>query len=164
MAEIETDEAIDLENEPKKNWRRDHEDRAKDAESKLAEAEARLQEIERHDSFRQAGIDVNDPQQSYFVKGYDGEVNAESIKQAAFEAGFITEAPTGQAQDPGQQMAQNTLPLDQELAAQQRIANAGAEAQPPNRPDLDDRIRATTNQAELEALLRSEGYQVNVQG
>ena len=68
MAEIETDEAIDLENEPKKNWRRDLEDRAKDAESKLAEAEARLQEIERHDSFRQAGIDCKRSSTIIFCK------------------------------------------------------------------------------------------------
>jgi hypothetical protein len=73
--------------------------------------------MERDAAFRQAGIDPSDPKQSYFVKGYDGELKAEDIKRAATEAGFL-ESP---APSPEQEYA---------MDAAQRIAAASAGAPP----------------------------------
>ena len=36
-----------------------------------------------------AGVDPNDPKYKYFVKGYDGELTPEAIRQAAEEASLI---------------------------------------------------------------------------
>lgn len=65
------------------NWRRELERRAKDAEKRAAT-------LERDLAFRDAGLNPSaDPRLSYFVKGYDGEVSPEAIRQAATDAGFI---------------------------------------------------------------------------
>lgn len=55
---------------------------------KNAEENARLQ---RELAFTKAGIDTDkDPRLTYFAKGYDGEMTAEAIRQAAETAGFLT--------------------------------------------------------------------------
>ena len=55
-------------------------------------------------AFLRAGIDPDDKRMSYFVKGYDGELDPNAIKQAATDAGFIAAAP--QTPDPAVQQAQ----------------------------------------------------------
>jgi len=57
------------------------------------EAESRAAKAERELAFAKAGIDLADSRLSYFVKGYDGEIDAEKIRMAAMEAGFLS-APT----------------------------------------------------------------------
>ncbi len=159
MDEEQSDDIVE-DGEPKRNFRRVLEDRAKDAEARAEALESELAGLKRTEAFRQAGIDPADARQSYFVKGYDGDVDADVIRQAALEAGFISEAGTGQpAQTPGQAQAMNL-----ELAAQQRVADAGLQGQPVANPDLNDRIAATSNAEELKALMRSEGYEFDVQG
>lgn len=54
--------------------------RAKDADAEKAIRDA---------AFLRAGIDLDDPKQSYFVKGYDGDPDPETIRAAAVEAGFV---------------------------------------------------------------------------
>lgn len=67
----------------------------------------------REAAFLRAGIDPDDTRMSYFVKGYDGELDPSAIKQAAIEAGFLSEqAPQ---QDAAAQQAQQ---------GQQRIMQA----------------------------------------
>lgn len=53
-------------------------------------------------AFLRAGIDPDDKRMSYFVKGYDGELDATAIRAAAVDAGFIQ---TEQVPDPAQQAA-----------------------------------------------------------
>jgi len=169
MAEATETEVVGLDEDgqPKRNWRRTLEDKANTAESQLAEANAKIEGFERTEAFRSAGINPNDTRQAYFVKGYDGETDPESIRAAAVEAGFLTEG--GQAQQfgtPDVVAAPGTgeaVTLHQELAAQQRIAQAGVQGQPVVPPDLNEQIRATTNEAELKALMRSHGYEFDVQ-
>ena len=169
MAEATETEVVGLDEDgqPKRTFRRNLEDRAETAESQVSELKAQLAGLKRTEAFRSAGINPNDPRQSYFVKGYDGEIDPEPIRAAAVEAGFLTEG--GQAQQfgtPDVVAAPGTgeaVTLHQELAAQQRIAQAGVQGQPVMPPDLNEQIRATTNEAELKALMRSHGYEFDVQ-
>ena len=165
----ETDESevveLDENGEPKRNFRRVLEERAQTAEARVAELEASLQGLQKAEAFRSAGINPADTRQAYFVKGYDGEMDADAIRTAAIEAGFISDGAT--------QAESNVVPfpeqgeavtLREELAAQQRIAEAGVQGQPVTPPDLNDQIRSTKTEAELKALLRSQGVEIDVQG
>ena len=51
----------------------------------LAEAEKARREL----LFLKAGVNPDDPKAKYFVKGYDGELTVEAIRQAAEEASYI---------------------------------------------------------------------------
>jgi hypothetical protein len=133
--------------ESKPNWRRDLETRAKEAEQKAATLELELSSIQRRDTFRSAGLDPDDPRVKYFVKGYEGELHADAIRQEAEAAGFLgADAP----------IAQNSA-LDNMLSAEQRILIAGEGGDPVLPPDLDSQIKATNNEDELRALLESNG-------
>ena len=133
--------------ESKPNWRRDLENRAKEAEQQAAEMASQLQSYQRRDTFRSAGLDPDDARVKYFVKGYDGELDATAIRGEAMAAGFIgADAP----------MPEPNLTNDA-LATEQRIQAAGEGGEPVVSPDLEERIKATTNQDELRALMESEG-------
>ncbi len=56
------------------------------------ERDAAIREL----AFVKAGIDTDNPRLAYFYKGYDGELSKDAIRQAAAEAGFITETPDPQ--------------------------------------------------------------------
>jgi hypothetical protein len=61
-----------------------------EAENKaLKEQAASAQAAQRELNFVKAGMDPNDPKYKYFVKGYDGELTPEAIRQAAEEASLI---------------------------------------------------------------------------
>ena len=51
---------------------------------------AEFSETQRELAFVKAGIDPASPQAKYFVKGYDGELTPEAIREAAVEAQLIT--------------------------------------------------------------------------
>ena len=133
--------------ESKPNWRRELETRAKEAEQKAADLELQLSSIQRRDTFRSAGLDPDDARVKYFVKGYEGELDAEAIRQEATAAGFLGGETS---------VAQNSA-LDNTLNAEQRILIAGEGGDPVLPPDLDSQIRATNNEDELRALLESNG-------
>jgi hypothetical protein len=84
------DEADEPSNEDFKNLRAKAR-KADKVERELAQAKREL-------AFVKAGIPMDDPKMGYFVKGYEGELDADAIKQAAVEAGFI-QAST-QQEDP----------------------------------------------------------------
>ena len=79
--------------------------------------EKELEDLRRELAFTKAGINPDDPKMRYFVKGYDGEMTAEAVRQAAMEAGFLAPQQSGQSQV--QQSA---------AAAQERVAMAAAGA------------------------------------
>lgn len=134
--------------ESKPNWRREMETRLKDAEARASDAENRASGYERRDTFRSAGLDPDDARVRYFVKGYEGELNAEAIRQEAVEAGFLGDDMPPMAQSPV---------LDDALMAEQRIQAAGEGGDPVSPPDFEAQIKATTNEDELRALLESQG-------
>ena len=135
--------------ESKPNWRRDLEKRANEAEQQAADMSTRLNAYERRDTFRSAGLDPDDSRVKYFVKGYDGELSSEAIREEAMAAGFLgLDAPSSASDS----IMQDTL------MSEQRIQNAGEGGDPVISPDLQERIKATTNQDELRALMESEGF------
>jgi hypothetical protein len=134
--------------ESKPNWRRELETRAKEAEQKAADLELELSSIQRRDTFRSAGLDPDDARVKYFVKGYEGELDAEAIRQEAMAAGFLGEDSP--------QIVQNSV-LDNTLRAEERILVAGEGGDPVSQADLEARIKATTSEDELRQLLESEG-------
>lgn len=62
----------------------------RDLRKQLAEAETARREF----NFMKAGIDPTEPKFKYFVKGYDGDLSPEAIRQAASEAQLITPEKT----------------------------------------------------------------------
>ena len=143
------EEGSDSPTESKPNWRRDLEKRAKEAETQLAETQERLSGYERRDVFRSAGLDLEDRQVSYFVKAYDGEMDAEVIRAEAETAGFIGRDAPAASPSPIMRNA---------LDAEQRIAVAGEGGDPVSQADLNARIASTSNPEELRALMENEGY------
>ena len=121
--------------ESKPNWRREMEARLKEAEARASAAEESASQYQRRDTFRSAGLDPDDARVSYFVKGYEGDLTVEA-----------------NAPDP------QPRALTEALNGEQRIQAAGEGAEPVGSPDLDERIRATTNEDELRALMESEGF------
>ena len=69
--------------------------RMKQLEKELNESKQGLAEaaaLKREVAFIKAGIPMDNPMAKYFVKGYEGEVSAEAIRQAAEEANLIQKA------------------------------------------------------------------------
>lgn len=69
---------------------------AKELRKQVAEFSASQREL----AFVKAGIDPASPQAKYFVKGYDGDLTPDAIRQAAEEAQLIT--PQTVQEDPDQ--------------------------------------------------------------
>ena len=86
--------------------------RAANSKKKL---EQELNELKRELAFAKAGLALEDPKMKYFVKGYEGEMTAEAIREAALEAGFL--ASQQQGEDPN---------LAAAGAAQQRVMQAAS--------------------------------------
>ena len=61
------------------------------------EATARAEAAERKLAFAEAGLSLADPKMAYFVKGYDGDLTAEAITEAATTAGFLGAPPSDDA-------------------------------------------------------------------
>jgi ribosomal protein L12E/L44/L45/RPP1/RPP2 len=92
-------------------------------------AEQERDQAKREAAFLRAGIDPDDTRLSYFVKGYEGDLKADVIKQAAIDAGFI------QAAAPSPEQQQAAEQQQQALGAQQRVAGV-AQAGPGATPDV----------------------------
>lgn len=73
--------------QPKRNFRRELEDRA-------VAAEKRAQELERKLAFRDAGLDPSNKQHAIYMKAYDGDLDAGKIRADAEDAGFLTQVQT----------------------------------------------------------------------
>lgn len=123
--------------------------RAKKAKEK---AEKELSDMRKQVTFQKAGIDVDDPKFSYFVKGYDGELTAEAIRDEAVKAGFL--------------QAQTEPEADQTpVEAQARIAQAAGGGI--DQPDLAmaalDQAFAEGGTPAMMQYLASQGIPINVE-
>ena len=87
--------------------------RAANSKKKL---EQELNELKRELAFAKAGLSMDDPKLKYFVRGYDGEMTADAIREAALEAGFLA----------SQQPQEDSPNLAAAGAAQQRVMQAAA--------------------------------------
>lgn len=57
--------------------------------AKAKKLEAQMWEMQRELAFARSGLPLDDPALQYFIKGYDGELEADEILDAAERAGFI---------------------------------------------------------------------------
>jgi len=121
-----------------------------------AKAAKELEMLRKELAFYKAGISMDDPKMRYFVKGYEGEMTAEAIREAALEAGFI--ASQQQAEVPTEQQ-------QQVFSAQQRImaASAGAGTQDNSEEAALSLMEQAMEEGGIEAMLdvaRQFGMQV----
>src|SRR5690606_26113669 len=100
-------------------------DRINRLERKAKEAEDRANKAERQLAFAQAGIQLDDPKMKYFVNGYDGEIEAGKIREAAVEAGFLTDSKpeTKPESKPGSPPAETQEQTPEQLAEQQAFSS-----------------------------------------
>lgn len=108
---------------------------------RASELETELEQFRRKDAFRDAGIDPSNPQQKYFMRGYEGELTPEAIRNEAIQAGYLTD-PDADAKG-------------QELAGHDRMdaAAAGTQGQVPKDPDLNAMIANAKSETEVLQLL-----------
>ena len=83
--EFEEDAKDQVERNPVRAQLRNLEAKNKELEAKLSAAT----EAQRKLAFVEAGVDITSPASRYFVKGYDGEMTADAIRQAAQETNLI---------------------------------------------------------------------------
>lgn len=98
-------------------------------------------------AFAKAGIPLDDPKMNYFVKGYDGELEVEAIREAASSAGFIQVA---QEQD-----VSESPELQQTAQAQRRVmaASAGATSEDISEEAAIGRMELAMQEGGIEAML-----------
>jgi len=114
------------------------------AANKGKKLESENQQLKRELAFYKAGIDTDDPKMRYFVKGYEGELTAAAVREAAMDAGFIQQtAPSPDAQS----VAVN--------AAQQRVmtASAGAYIEDSSEDAAYARLEAAMEDGGVNAML-----------
>jgi hypothetical protein len=93
---------------------------------------AEFQTTKREMAFVKAGIDPASPQAKYFVKGYDGDLDPEAIRQAAEEAQLITPQATPQDTDKAAWQQTNKIAAGAETASsgpswRKRISDAASQ-------------------------------------
>ena len=88
------------------------------AANKAKKLEAEMESMKRELAFARAGLPLDDPSLAYFVKGYDGDLEADSILEAAEQAGFIEIVEDDEYEGPQQQTYQDP--------AQDRVMAAAA--------------------------------------
>jgi len=109
--------------------------------------QAELQQLKRELAFAKAGLPMDDPKMNYFIKGYDGDLESEAIREAALAAGFIA---------PPQVVEEAPTPNQQAVAsAQQRVmaASAGAVMEDISEAAAIARMEAAMSEGGLEAML-----------
>lgn len=114
------------------------------AASRSKKLEQELNQMQRELAFFKAGIPQDDPRMRYFIKGYDGELEAEAIRQAAVQAGFLqVQTSPEQAQ------------VQEAIAAEGRVmaASAGAVAEDNSEGAALARLEAALNEGGVEAML-----------
>lgn len=132
----------DIDRDDEQEGRNPLRDRMKQLEAENAELKARADEASaaaRELAFVKAGVDPSLPITKYFMKGYDGELTAEAIREAAVEAQLIRDAQAEQVQAEAQTWNRST----------QMAADSSNE--PP--VDWGQRISNAKNAQEVEALL-----------
>lgn len=118
-------------------------ERMKQLEAELGEWKAKAQqasEAERKLAFVEAGVDPSLPVAKYFMKGYEGELTPEAIREAAIEAQIISDRKAAQVQ--------------QEAAAWSMTNQAATGNTTGEAPvDIVTRISNAKSQQEVEMLL-----------
>ena len=136
------DDSMDFE-ETQESGRNPLRERMKQLEAESAAWKAKAEaaaEAERKLAFVEAGVDPSLPVAKYFMKGYDGELTPEAIRQAAIEAQIIQDRQAAQ--------------VKQEAAAWSMTTAAAAGNTTGEAPvDIVTRIQNAKSQQEVEMLL-----------
>ena len=98
------------------------------------------EQAKREMAFMKAGINTSDPAAKYFVKGYDGELSMDAIKQAAVEARLSSP-----------NVSEEMVSEQQAWSRTNQVA-AGAESASMV-PDLQSRLDNAQTEAEVLAIL-----------
>lgn len=143
MSYVDDDDLDEAEPEDRTVTLRRDQIRQLEKQAKTAtEAQARAEAAERKLAFAEAGLSLSDPKMSYFVKGYDGELTAEAITEAATQAGFLG------------------APAPDDTAALNRIHQVSVDASNPDAsPDAayQAELAAATSTAEVTAIAAKYG-------
>ena len=112
------------------------------AANRAKKLEAELSQMKRQMAFFQAGIPQDDPRMQYFIKGYEGELDADAIRTAATEAGFL-------------QVEQEAPQVNPVAVAEQRVmaASAGAIAEDNSEAAALAKLETALNEGGIEAML-----------
>ena len=152
MSEFEDDfydDDDDQSNEPPQNPVRARMKQLEKEAKELRRQVAEFSQASREMNFMKAGIATDDPKFKYFLKGYDGDLSPEAIRQAAEEAQLIT--PQSNPMDSDKQAWQQS----------NRIA-AGSETAPPG-PSWAKRIQDAQSEEEVYAIFaeaRAQGIEL----
>lgn len=113
-----------------------------------SDAAKRAEAAERKLAFLEAGI-RNDAKTAYFIRGYEGELTPEAIKEAAIAAGYLV--AEDEVADPE---------LESEAAATGRLAEAQSGSNDSAPPGYDDEIAAAKTPEEVLAIVQKHGGKV----
>ena len=140
MSEFVYDDEETDADEPKQNPVRARMKQLEKEAEELRKQVAEATQAKRELAFVKAGIDPADPAAKYFVKGYDGELEADAIRTAAVEARLI--APPNNQPTVDEQAAWNRS---------QRVV-AGAQNMAPA-VDWADRLEKASSPNEVEQIM-----------
>lgn len=140
------DDDPDYDQEPEQRTRTVPRDVWKQMEQKAktaTEAEQRAQAAERKLAFAEAGLPLTDPKMQYFMRGYEGDLTADAIREKAIADGFLnavsssadTEAQTAARIDSAATGAQASSTEQDRIAELHAAAAKGKDA-------LYDQMRA----------------------
>jgi hypothetical protein len=135
MSEIEYDDFSDddqteSQSNPVRQRMKQLEKENRETKKLLAELQNQAKEL----AFVKAGLDMNSPMAKYFVKGYDGELSPEAIREAAMEAQLITPTPAVNEDDRNAWRETNRIASGSEVSPEpkgwaERINQAESEAE-----------------------------------
>jgi hypothetical protein len=123
------------------------------AANRAKKLEAELNEMRREVAFARAGLPLGDPRLNYFIRGYDGELEPESILMAAYEAGLIEFEDDGEGEYVDVENQEDYEAP--ELQRQQRVmrASAGAASEDVSEQAALARLEQAMNEGGLESML-----------
>lgn len=113
-------------------------------------ASKELGALRRELAFSKAGVPETKAT-GYFVTAYDGELDTESIRAAATEAGFITEDEDEDKDD---------AVTDDERQAHDRVQDAATGADDVEPPGYAEDVESAKTEAELLAVLEKHGKKI----
>ena len=115
------------------------------AANQAKKLKAEMAQIRRELAFAKAGLPLDDPKMNYFIRGYDGEMEPDVIRETAMQAGFLISQGSSQEPQTNQGFQQS----------QQRVmsASAGAMSEDNSEAAAMSRMEAAMQEGGLEAML-----------
>lgn len=115
------------------------------AANQAKKLKAEMAQIRRELAFAKAGLPLDDPKMNYFIRGYDGEMEPDIIRETAMQAGFLVSQGSSQEPQTNQGFQQS----------QQRVmsASAGAMSEDNSEAAAMSRMEAAMQEGGLEAML-----------